>query len=537
VVKKFGVTESGFVSKKYTDIRDSLHDNAKRMFGADVDLTPGSPIKLLIDMMGVEFVSLWNELELTYNNAFIETATDYSLDSLGKLVGAARDKGFYATGQVTFFRTTPLPNGSPRIIPSGTRLATPMIKPISYLTTESVYFQSLIEDETHTITEAVYSFDAKNHIYDITSITGLLQNISRDYSTMVTFSGKTITFSEPVPEGTIIHISYKPLSITANVIAEKMGADSNVPANSITIMQTPIDFIHYISNEEGIESGGNIETDSHYRKKIIGATQAVGKSTVNALKYYIGKVPGVKNVMVEDPIKTTITEVHTSIGTTNFFVLKNPVFSVEEVIGSTSGTFLVESFDVNTGEVFLTTAPEDGETLTVTYTYVIPGKIKIYVQGGEVGDEFTPNTIVYAIETTRAAGIQAVGYGDSDPSANGSNSAKFSWFYRPGNDDIDVTMIVYFDPNTTLDEYTKEVVLEDIIDKITDYIDGVPLEERINRNKLLKIAMDSSEDILDAQLISWRQSGMEIDSAEAYIEPLTMNISVANEIQVTYEEA
>jgi hypothetical protein len=542
MVKKYGVTESGFVSKRYSEIRDDLHEAAKRKFGKDVDLTPGSPIKILIDLFGVELVSLWNEMEFTYNNAFIDSATDGALDSLGKLVGAVRDQGYYASGKVTFFRTTPLPNGSPRIIAAGTKLTTPMIRPISYLTTESVYFQSLIEDEIHTITESVYSFDAVNHIYDITSITGVLNQgelgeVIQDFSARVTFSGRTITFNEPINEGTVVHLSYKPLSITANVIAENIGASSNVPANSITIMNSPIDFIHYISNEEGIESGADFETDSRYRRKIIGATQAVGKSTVNALKYYIGKVPNVKNVMIEDPLKASVTETHTSIGTVNFFVLMNPVFSVEEVIGSVNGSFLVESFDVNTGEIFLTTAPDDGETLTVTYEYVIPGKIKIYVQGGEVGNEYTPDTIVYAIENTRAAGIQAIGYGDSDPSACGSNSAKFSWFYRPGNDDIDVTIIVYFDSDSTLDVYTKEIIIETIVTRITDYIDGLPLEERIYKNKLLKIAMNVSEDILDAQLISWSQSGMEIDTAEPFIEPLTMNVSVADDIIVTYEEA
>lgn len=535
---KFGVTDKGFIKKTYSDIIDSLHANAKRMFGADVDLTPGSPVKIMIDLNAVELVGLWNVTQQCYNSAFLDTATDSSLDSIGQLVGASRGSGLYATGKVTFFRTTPLPSGSPRIIPSGTKVSTAMIRPTSYVTMESVYFQPLITDEVHNITATTYTFDTVNHIYEITAINGTKNAQTTDYSDHVVFSGRSVTFDDQVESGTIITISYKPLSVSALIQAVDKGADSNVAANTIIVMDTPIDFIHYIENEEGIDSGADIESDSHFRAKIIGATQSIGKATSNALEYYIGKVTGVKNVMIEDPLRILHTETIVADGTNSFFLSNVPVFSITSIVGSAGNTsYAIDNFDKQTGEVTLTVNTVNAETLTITYTYTDPGRIKIYVEGGETGNETATDTIVYAIETTRAAGIQSVGYGTNDPAAYGSTTAPFSWFYRPTNATIDVSLTVYFDPDSILSETAKDLILTGIQDVITDYINELDLEGKIYKNKLVQLAISSSPDILDAQVTSWYMNGVEQNITSAYIQTGTMTISIANNILITRDVA
>lgn len=530
MVKKYGVTETGFVKKTFNEILNDLHDHARHSFGRDVDLTPGSPIKVYIDMTAAQFRGLWNELNSCYDAGFLDTATGYSLDNLGKLVGAERNLGIYATGYVTFFRNTRLPTGSPRIILAGTKLSTATIRPTEYVTTEAVYFQPTITGEVYTMLEVGYSIDTINYIY---TIQGIYDSLGENYINDVTFSGRTITFADPVEEGTIFFIDYTPLSVTAPIVAINNGADSNVAANTITIMDSPVDFIHYVGNENGIDSGADVESDSHFRNTIIGATQAVGKATTNALSYYIGKVSNVKNVLIEDPLRTTTTETIKGLGTGSIFVTHNPIMSVISITGSVGGIYALEGFDAQTGELTLATLDTLNEDITVVYVYAEPGKIKIYVEGGTTGDEFTEDTIVYAIEHTRAAGIQSIGYDTDDSTACGSPTAKFSWFYRPNVALIDLTLEVYFDAETELTPAAKLIVLTQAQDNATDYINELDLTDKLYRNKILQLVIGSNVDIIDAQLIGWKLNNEAMPVSDIYIHAGEMDILTAQNIVIT----
>lgn len=530
---EYGVTNTGFVKKSYTDIINSLHDNAKAMFGRDVDLTPGSPIKLLIDVYAFQIVNLWTQSEACYNSAFLETATGYSLDGLGKLVGAERGESTYATGYITFFRTDVMPDGSPRIIKSGTKVSTADILANEYTTSQTVYFQPTITNEEHLVNSATFTVDTVNIIGSIVSVT---DSTDVDYTSTVIFSGRSITFLTQIDAGTIIYVSYKPLSITAPITATAKGSSNNVAANVITILDTPLDFIHYISNESGIDTGSDVESDSHFRNTIVGATQSVGRATVNAITYYISQVTGVKNVIIEDPLRVTTTEAIPGNGTTSIFTTHTPLYTASSVIGSIHGAYVIESFNTHTGEVVVTALTDSTETLTVSYTYVVPGKIKIYVEGGTTGDEFTPDTIVYAIENTRAAGIQSVGYDSGDPAAEGSLTAKFSWFYRPNNAIIDVDIVVYFDTETDLIPSDKTIILTKIQDDIANYIDELQLGEKIYKNKLLQIAISADEDIVDAELTSWQMNSNIVEPTASYIQTGSMEVSIARNIILTYTD-
>lgn len=531
---EYGVTNTGFVKKSYTDVTNSLHDNAQKMFGQNVDLSPGSPIKLLIDIYTFQIVNLWNQLEACYNASFLETATGYSLDNLGKLVGAERGSATYATGYITFFRNDVMPSGSPRIIKAGTKVTTADILANEYITSASVYFQPTITNEAHTVYSASYNIDVTNIIGSIISVT---DSAGTNYTDTVDFDGRTLTFLEQIDAGVTIYISYKPLSVTAPIISTKTGSSSNIAANVITILDTPIDFIHYIANETGIDTGSDVESDSHFRNTIIGATQGVGRATTGSIKYYLSQVTGVKTVVIDDPLRTVITESIPGNGGTSVFANNIPLHSVSSVIGSINGAYTIESFNTSTGEIQLSALTDNTETLSVTYIYFSPGKIKVYVEGGETGDEFTPDTIVYTIERTRAAGIQSIGYDSGDPAAEGSNTARFSWFYRPNNAYIDITIVVYFDSDSDLSESDRSTILIQIQDNITDYIDELELGEKVYKNKLLQIAISADEDILDAELTNWKMNNVDVDITNSYIQIGSMEVAISNDISLSHTAA
>ncbi|MCG8499691.1 MAG: hypothetical protein MJB12_04685, partial [Firmicutes bacterium] len=279
--------------------------------------------------------------------------------------------------------------------------------------------------------------------------------------------------------------------------------------------------------------GYDAESDSSLRNRIVSATQSIGKATDNALEYYIGNVSGVRNVIIESPLQTTVNgETKTVDEETSFYVDNTPVANIISVSGSSGYSYTVSDVNEESGEVTLDKKTEVNETFTIDYTYYTPGKLKIHVEGGNVGDADTEDTIVYAIENTRAAGVQCVGYGTGDTNAEGSDSSPFSWFYRPNNVQIDIEMTVYFDDESTMSEATKDLIIDEIETAVTDYINGLPMNEKIYKNKILQIAIGNDTSIVDAQLDSWSKDSVNQSTDLVYIQGGDTDIHVMQNLTV-----
>ena len=148
-----------------------------------------------------------------------------------------------------------------------------------------------------------------------------------------------------------------------------------------------------------------------------------------------------------------------------------------------------------------------------------------------MGDENTPGTIVYTIEKTRAAGIQAIGHATNDPNANGSPTAPWSWYYAPNEAYVDVGMTIYFDKNNTdLSDIAKDQIVTDVADALTVYIDGIAMQEKIFRNKLIQIALSVDPNIIDAQLTSWNIDNTNPSVSQIYLEAGDQEIISARSI-------
>jgi len=124
----YGVTADGFVIKPYSVIIQEKKDKAKAEFGADVDLTPTSPLMKFIEVTTLEEVLLWEMAEALYYSAYLDTATGDSLDKVVRILGVSRKTATNATGQVTFSGT----DGT--VVPTGTSVETET--GIVFLTTE-----------------------------------------------------------------------------------------------------------------------------------------------------------------------------------------------------------------------------------------------------------------------------------------------------------------------------------------------------------------------------------------------------------------
>lgn len=108
----YGVTDSGFNRKKFTDIKESLEQRARNLFGEDVDLSETSPLMKIINASSLELARLWDSAELIYSSAYIDQATGVNLERIAKLMGIQRSPATYSTGQATFYgdNDTKVPN-------------------------------------------------------------------------------------------------------------------------------------------------------------------------------------------------------------------------------------------------------------------------------------------------------------------------------------------------------------------------------------------------------------------------------------------
>jgi uncharacterized phage protein gp47/JayE len=612
----YGVTETGFVKKDYAAIRTDINARLQHLFGDDIDLTPGSPIKNITDLFTVEFVRLWTQLEETYKSGFIETAYGQSLDEIGALLSVDRLNGTIATGEVTFKRTTPLTTTQTRVIPSGTIVSTSDAYPSLYVTTETGYYAQRITDETYEAQTSPFTiFSVENIIGGIESITGDDLN---DYTSGATYNGREITTGIQVPAGVELTIDYYPISITLPVQSSDLGYDSNALTGAVNLLVSDITFIHSVENESAITGGYDEESDYFYRQRIQQTANAIGNATAESIEYTIRNVTGVTNVIVQDFYAVEDTEIFSSVasGSTSVTVYDTPIYTVTSVTGATDGTLTITGFDDFTGEITFSPALTTDQDVTVVYycenyntTYDTEvfstvssgattvtvtdtpidsivsvtgatdgaltvdsynetsglitfspalttdqdvtvvyyykntsplatgsqGKIKIYISGGVVGDADTEDTIVHTIETTRAAGVQSIGYGTDSSYAEGDNDSPYSWFYRIPEAEIDVTITLLWDEDSDLTDSEKDEVQDEIETDIAEFINELGLEDKLWKNKILQIAISGHDDIDNATLDIFTLDG---DTAadqghEEYLVGSTIQIPVANTIIVT----
>lgn len=509
------VTNTGFVKKTFANIVRDMESSLKKTFGEDVDLSPGSPLNLVVDLFSAELAKAWLSIEDVYNAAFLETSYGRSLENIAAIVGLERDMGTKATGEITFLRTTVLPSGSIRTIPAGTVVKTNAIYPSKYLTTAPCYMYPIISNETAIIVDQS-KFELENYPGEILAVSG---SNGADYLTNVdAVEGRLVYLNTLYPDDVHLSVTYKPISVTTTIEAKDVGYQHNAIPGAITLMETQPSFIHSVMNEYYITNGRDIELDVELRDRVADTAEALGNATKVALDYKLRTIPDVSNVVVKDIVLTQYTENITGSGSTLFTLENTPVHKISSVTGSVSGEMAVASFHDVTGVVTLSAQESNGENIEVTYyaesdldTEVFgQGLMKIFVSGGEIND------IVDIIENTRAAGVQAVGYGTNSTMAYGTTTYPFSWFYRLYDAIVDVQLYIYYEDGQAPDDEAALIVR--IREAITNYINSRGLGEKVWKNQIEKAAMDCAPDIIaSVDIVQITMNGESQDDHPRYL--------------------
>lgn len=118
----YGVTAAGFVPKPVARLLEEKLAAARELFGASIDLTSGSALRTILEVVCVEEARTWSHLGRQMADSHCVTARGEALSRLGAELGLTRP--FHrATGRVTLTVEDDLPAAVPELVlPRGSRL-------------------------------------------------------------------------------------------------------------------------------------------------------------------------------------------------------------------------------------------------------------------------------------------------------------------------------------------------------------------------------------------------------------------------------
>lgn len=96
----YGVVETGFIVKRYIDIKADMDSRARANWGETVVTDTNKPLGKFFDVLAWELDLIWQELDNLYQSIGIDSAEGIALDRLVKYKGLRRYTDSYATGQI-----------------------------------------------------------------------------------------------------------------------------------------------------------------------------------------------------------------------------------------------------------------------------------------------------------------------------------------------------------------------------------------------------------------------------------------------------
>lgn len=253
--------DGSFQRKTFADIERDILAKAREEFGENVDLSQGSPIKQLLDVVIYEHERTWKVLEDLYYSSYYEDAYAEQLDKVLSLAAMERVPRRGATGEVTF--SVNVANSRDVTIERGT-----------VVTTEPDEDRPAIPFKT---TEVAVLPAGEAEV-----------------------SGVPIRAGEPWEDD----ISLGP---------EWLGAQTNVAANTITRLRNTVDGIDHVTNPyptgdtdaaagHDFVRGRDRETDAEFRDRYEQTLGESGAATLENIRASVASLDGVEGASIEENV-------------------------------------------------------------------------------------------------------------------------------------------------------------------------------------------------------------------------------------------
>lgn len=283
----FGITSTGFVAKRLTDIKTELEDELKAEFG-DIDVSSDSVFGQIIGVFSKALTDLWEQMENVYLSQYPDSAEGASLDNAVALTGITRRPATYSTVLLALRGT----EGS--VIPAATQFSVEI---------EGDLFQ-LVEDATISKTAVAHGFVSIETVQDATVYTVTVDTI--DYTansgigaTADSISADLAAAMTAVPGVTVTDLGgallLEGLSFDFDVDAnmywwtpgETRALETGrvvAPKNTLNVIETPAAGLDAVNNFADADLGRDLETDAELRIRRQQSLNRTGAATVEAIR-------------------------------------------------------------------------------------------------------------------------------------------------------------------------------------------------------------------------------------------------------------
>ena len=323
----YGITLEGFVLKRLPEIKKEMEDDFRAVFGDSINLDARTPEGQLIGIFSERESLIWEKMEQLYYAAYPDTAEGVPLDNSVAITGTKRRPSTYSTliARIIGVEGTVIPNtfigsvqnnpdakfklDSEATIAAGVSevqklvySAVPTSGVIAYVYGGN---QTVDLDFNATVGEIETALEALEGIDDV-SITG---NYSIGHT--ITFVGDSANIpfdlltigSNTLDNGGAITVTIteetagKYPEATGKFTATTKGA-VQAPTNSFIVIDTPINGVESIVNDEDATLGDETELDADLKNRRETEIAQAGKATVDAIRASISEVSGVTSVLV-----------------------------------------------------------------------------------------------------------------------------------------------------------------------------------------------------------------------------------------------
>lgn len=234
-----------FNKKSFEDIYATMAADTRTRVPALSNFEEGSVVRSLLESFSVELALLYEQMDLVYQSAFVDTAAASDLDRVVAVLGVRRNEPDYATGEVTFTRDP------------GTN--TELTIPIATLVT----------------TEENPNQDPAKKAYSTTEVGRM--DVGQN-------------------------------AVNVRVQAEVAGRDMTSDAGTVIVMPRPVPGVKSVTNSSPIRFlGRDRETDDELRDRAKQALLASGRASTTSIESALLGMPGVRDVHVTENFPTDAT--------------------------------------------------------------------------------------------------------------------------------------------------------------------------------------------------------------------------------------
>jgi uncharacterized phage protein gp47/JayE len=296
-MSEYGVTKAGFIRKPFKIIEKDIQQNARKLFGPNVDLSIYSPIGLFTSMLAWNSHVLWQELEDVYYANWLQTAEGVNLERVVSLGGVKREGPKHAIIQdVSFFgkENTNIPENFVIKTKEGIKFETMSsgtIRGIKCSCNIESDNRLIISDDNVNISQLSKNMDVYGEgVPDDTFI----QNIDKD--------SNRIILNNSIDDGGNIKLIFDP-KVKIHCKALKAGSIGAVGANTVTEIDEEKDGLKRVNNENPSFGALEKETDAALRKRYYTEGVENNGSSVDAISFALKKINSVKFAYVRENIE------------------------------------------------------------------------------------------------------------------------------------------------------------------------------------------------------------------------------------------